>query len=541
MPFNPQAIRIAFLILIGGGFVYWWIGRKTEHEIYIALPFVRPLNTQTTLQWEPVKRDRPDPHDDGNQHSGFALAKVHCTRCHLFPEPSQLPRETWPFVLTWMSNYLGFTNTYGPFGNNVEGSLIASEPLLSGEAFQKLAEYYMLYSAAEEQQLQPSLSRPPRTEQFGSSVPQLGIPPGGLVTMLDFDEHRDRLYVGLGGENVVHVFDASGRLILTKGAHSEPVRVETNETGFRMTSMGRFMENQQEGRVVDVSIEGGQLRESKVVEGYHRLTESHTLDLDDDGVDDLVLVGFGAGVEGQVSIRWGQSENELVLIDYAGALNARFHDFDSNGMKDILVITSQQKQEILLFLNRGKREFERRLIHQEFAGFGFNHIEHADLNGDGREDLLVVNGNNMEIKDAPLKPYHGIRVFENQGDLNFVEAYFYPMHGALKALAHDFDGDGDLDIAGIAFYPDWTEWNPETFVYLENQGGYSFQSSGLSPKETGRWMSMCRGDMNGDGWQDIVLGGAYIPQGVKTSERDRFAQWAEGRPSVLVLTNLGRE
>ena len=195
---------------------------------------------------------------------------------------------------------------------------------------------------------------------------------------------------------------------------------------------------------------------------------------------------------------------------------------------------------MLLFLNRGGREFERRLIHQEFAGFGYNHIEHADFDGDGLEDLLIVNGNNMEIKDAPLKPYHGIRIFKNRGDLSFTESYFYPMHGALKALAYDFDGDGDQDIAAIAFYPDWSGETPETFAYLENVGGNTFRSSGLSSEQTGRWISMCLGDLNRDGWEDIVLGAGYILQGVKTTQREWFSEWARERPSVVVLTNRGR-
>ena len=50
------------------------------------------------------------------------------------------------------------------------------------------------------------------------------------------------------------------------------------------------------------------------------------------------------------------------------------------------------------------------------------------------------------------------------------------MHGAYKAMARDFDGDGDLDIAAISFYPEFDAATPESFVYLENTGGMKFNA-----------------------------------------------------------------
>jgi hypothetical protein len=75
-------------------------------------------------------------------------------------------------------------------------------------------------------------------------------------------------------------------------------------------------------------------------------------------------------------------------------------------------------------------------------------------------DLLYTNGDNADYSNS-LKRYHGIRLFQNDGNFKFRQVWFYPLYGATKAVARDFDGDGDLDVAGIAFYPDFSRNRPK--------------------------------------------------------------------------------
>jgi hypothetical protein len=99
----------------------------------------------------------------------------------------------------------------------------------------------------------------------------------------------------------------------------------------------------------------------------------------------------------------------------------------------------------VLFRNDGKGGFESSVLdrapHPAFGSSGFSVV---DLDGDGDLDFLWTHGDMMDEIPLP-KPYHGLRWLENQGG-ELVSRELLRMPGCYRALAHDLDGDGDLDI-----------------------------------------------------------------------------------------------
>src|SRR5690606_22567300 len=136
---------------------------------------------------------------------------------------------------------------------------------------------------------------------------------------------------------------------------------------------------------------------------------------------------------------------------------------------------------------------------------GSQYIELADFNKDGLDDIVYVCGDNADLSPI-LKDYHGIYIFLNDGKSGFKQTYFYQMNGAYKAMARDYDLDGDLAIAAISFFPDYRQYPEESFVYLRNKGNLKFDDHSFPEATNGRWMVMDAGDMDAANDIDLVLG-----------------------------------
>jgi hypothetical protein len=262
-------------------------------------------------------------------------------------------------------------------------------------------------------------------------------------------------------------------------------------------------------------------------------------DLNGDGLDDFVLCMFGNN-----GGRFSWFENlgdggykEHRLLEQPGALRSVLHDFNRDGHLDIAVLVSQHWETFHIFYNDGKGRFRREDIFQKHPLYGHSYFELADFNGDGHPDLLVTNGDNGDYP-SPLKNYHGIRIYLNRGDNRFDEAFFYPLNGAYKAVARDFDGDGHLDIAAISFFPDYEAAPRESFVFLKNRGGLDFTAHTIRECIAGRWLTMDAGDLTGNGRPEIILG-SFI-QGPTPVPDFLMNTWKARGPAMLLLRNESR-
>ncbi|PYJ02999.1 MAG: hypothetical protein DME25_14035 [Verrucomicrobia bacterium] len=227
------------------------------------------------------------------------------------------------------------------------------------------------------------------------------------------------------------------------------------------------------------------------------------------------------------------------MLDRPGGIRSEVRDFNGDGRPDILGMMAQAREGLYLFLNQGQGRFQMETVLEVPPAWGLAGFEVVDFNKDGHLDLVVANGDNGDLA-LPMKNYHGVRIYLNDGKNHFTEAFFYPLHGAYKAVARDFDGDGDLDLAAIAFYPDFEQERPESFVYLENQGGMRFEAFTCAESNAGRWLVMDVGDLDGDGDDDLVLGSfvrgpTTVP--VPPALRDR---WRSEGAALLLLENLRR-
>ena len=227
-------------------------------------------------------------------------------------------------------------------------------------------------------------------------------------------------------------------------------------------------------------------------------------DLNGDKNDDALICSFG-NYTGRLS--WFESydqRKEHVLLEQPGARIAEIVDMNNDGLPDVVALMAQAREEIVLFLNKGKGQFELKILYQFPSVYGVSYFELDDFNKDGHPDILVTNGDNWDL--SPIKKYyHGIRILMNDGQNNFKESFFYPSYGAEKAVARDFDLDGDLDIAAISFSDDLNK-TQDGFLLLENKGNMNFSAHSSPDAANGKWMTMEVADLDKDGDDDIVIG-----------------------------------
>ena len=117
---------------------------------------------------------------------------------------------------------------------------------------------------------------------------------------------------------------------------------------------------------------------------------------------------------------------------------------------------------------------------------------------------------------------------------------FYPIYGATRVLVDDYDSDGDLDFAVMAYFADYGSAPEESFVYLENKepAKYIFESHTFPESTAGRWMVMEDGDFDRDGDKDILIGSFLMPLERKYS--DIMNRWRKEKVDLLFLENLGK-
>jgi hypothetical protein len=257
-------------------------------------------------------------------------------------------------------------------------------------------------------------------------------------------------------------------------------------------------------------------------------------DFDGDGVGEFVVCEFGDN-RGRLAL-YKLDGARYVRQDIAatpGAIRFEIADLTGDGAPDIVALFGQADERIVLFENDGHGNFRgaQKVLARFPPVYGSMHFSLHDFNGDGKLDILYVNGDNFDFSRV-LKPYHGIRILENDGHNNFRERYFFPMYGAARAEVADFDGDGDLDILATSNFADSARHPDRGIMYLENLGGYRFRPYSFSVAASGQWNEAAIGDLNGDGRPDAIVGAMNL-QSIA-----RFQRYAPGGSAASEARDL---
>ncbi len=466
---------------------------------------------------------------------------AYCGSCHLAPDPAQLSKELWAsHVLPEMAARMGLSiNGYNPMSTLAwqEKTLVAqldvypAEPLLPVRIYEQIHQY-ILRHAPEALPAIPERNYMP-VSAFTASPIALDQRPGGMTTFVGFDEQSGNFLAGnaigdlfrVGTQGVDSFAKGLSPIVGWSGSGSEGLMIDVGILAPTELREGRLWQ-----------VKGG--KSLPMRQGLHRPVNVLWEDLDGDGTKEIAICEYGY-FQGKLTLLHQDSAGnwqERTLLPLPGTTRVLVRDMNQDGKKDLVVVHGQGNEGVHILYQEEDLAFRPVQVIKENPLYGTSWMELVDYDLDGDLDMILAQGDNGDYSYA-LKPYHGIRIYLNEGNNQMKEAFFFPLFGATRVLAQDFDQDGDIDLAVSAYFPDFHQGAEASFVYLQNQNSaaYSFQPQTLDMGAAGRWMTSVAGDYDGDGDLDILLGSlTHTPTPVPPSILD---PWMENNVDLLLLTN----
>ena len=519
-------------------------GIITDKFLYQVLSWctIISLFSCNNFKKNPSHKKVPDSHIA----KGKVLAANYCQSCHILPDPQWLDTKSWENgVLPEMGPRLGifyYNSKEYPssrYDKDLDPGFYPSLPVLKFEDWQYIIDYYTSVSPDSLPAQQRKYAVKNGESFFKVEMPLLKKPePTTCLVKIDTLNSPHLLMVADMMSKNIFRFDNHLLLSDSFKSNSPVVDIEIHKHEILACNIGVMNPNNgkygSDSRIV-INEKGRMQADSSLkIDKLARPVQLISVDLNGDGSTDYLVCEFGnlTGALSWMENLGGNKYERHVLRGMPGAIKAYIQDINHDGLPDIWVLFAQGEEGIFVFINKDYGKFEQEEVLRFQSVFGSSYFELADFNKDNHPDIVYTCGDNADYSPT-LKPYHGVYIFINDGSNQFKQEYFFPMHGCYKAMARDFDGDGDLDIATISFFADYTKHPEESFIYLENKGELDFQPYTVPGTTSGRWLTMDAGDLDGDGNTDIVLGNFSIaPASVKAA-----TNWKEG-PPFIILKNI---
>lgn len=178
----------------------------------------------------------------------------------------------------------------------------------------------------------------------------------------------------------------------------------------------------------------------------------------------------------------------LIMGGYNYAYGIAAADLTGNGVLDL--ISADTIVGLYWFENDGQGNFTQHIIHERKDEW-LERCAVADINGDGRPEIVIVDNLNGSLL-----------YFAFTGDPRVRANWHYhyicegSLPGAYDVAVADFDGDGDLDVAASS----WRKGN--RFDWFEQRDGQWIQHP--IEENIGETRTICAVDIDGDGRIDLL-------------------------------------
>jgi regulation of enolase protein 1 (concanavalin A-like superfamily) len=228
-------------------------------------------------------------------------------------------------------------------------------------------------------------------------------------------------------------------------------------------------------------------------------------DLNRDGITDLVSSSPTTFVDGvptggalQVSTGKGDGTFNAPVQSSTKGVTYGAADFNGDGNTDVIAVLPAPNSRQSIAILPGNRTATLGAPRIVADGFDDTFVLAADMNGDGKRDLITQGPD-------------GVAIYPGNGDFTFgTPASLSDFNAPIEGIVADFNGDGrrDLAIANLV----------NSVSIFMNQGSLLFTAAdvGLSQKVS----DVTVGDVNGDGRIDLLVSAGHDMQ--EHSEGDGF-------------------
>ncbi len=223
---------------------------------------------------------------------------------------------------------------------------------------------------------------------------------------------------------------------------------------------------------------------------------------------DLVVGQFGY-LEGE--IRWMENLGDghfksHQLLDLPGTIHAPVADLNGDGNMDIVALVSKKVEEVHAFMGDGQGHFRDQILHGSTnKDYGSSGLCIADVNQDGRPDIVYTNGDGFSYATPGSRPWHGVHWLENKGGGKFAYHLVGAFPGAFSPVVADLKGNGLQDIVASSCFNDWHDRSAVCLMAFENDGAEHFTPRVLS-RDLTHLVVVKAADLFNDGRIELVTG-----------------------------------
>lgn len=214
-------------------------------------------------------------------------------------------------------------------------------------------------------------------------------------------------------------------------------------------------------------------------------------DLNGDGLPDFITFR-SLGLENKIESQLNSGDGffapiTVVDADFYDVYTMEVADLNGDGRPDLAAGSSSSSTGIRIYLNNGSGLVES----QRFTDFNTNTLFFADIDKDGRQDLVYQSNNSAFNSPA-------VKWRPNQGDGSFGAERVISTIFARKIAVADIDGDNDTDVVTL-------QSMANTIVWYPNAGNGSFGSPRSIEGNLSNQYRIEVADVDNDGDRDLAV------------------------------------